>query len=173
MLCPGPDLLLPRRKVMAVAQVPPLLMGCSFSYCKNVARFYTEAVGVSRGLGPMTRTGLPLPQTCCRRGQSPLSFLCPHTPLGLCCGGKWHPGAGPGDELQVLFHFIFGRNPPRAASLAARAAGSRATVPCPWSPALAWAMSAAQRSQRVRGETSAVFPLFFSPLLMPQELNTP
>lgn len=175
MLCPGPDQILPCCKVMAVAQIPPFLTGCSFSYCKNVAHFYTEAVGVSRGLGPMTRTGLPPAQTCCKRGQSPLSFLCPHTPLGLCCGGELHSGAGPEDDLQVLFHFIFGRKPPLSSIPGSKGSWQQGHGPLPL------VRCACLGNERCTAKPegswrnlSSFFPVF-SPLsvLMPQELNTP
>lgn len=41
-LCPGLDQLLPCRGLMDVAQIPLLLTGCSFSYCKNILYFYPE-----------------------------------------------------------------------------------------------------------------------------------
>lgn len=121
-----------------------------------------RAVGVSRGLGPTARTPSCPAKTRCRRGPSPLSFLHPHTPLGL-CGRELHLEPGPKDGLlQLLFHFSFRRKPSSAASLAAPTAGSSVMVPFPSPPALAWATDAARQSRRLHGETSAVFLLVFS-----------
>lgn len=82
-LCPGLDQLLSHHRMMDVAQIPPLLTGCSFAHCKNISYFSSEGRWGEQRVGTTTRRH---PYVQLKPAADMGNPLCPFSTSGHLCG---------------------------------------------------------------------------------------